>query len=80
MGYGGWRYLQRDGYLDFQLSEKNGNLKIVIERFWEKRGSERGLVAIQSFESLKKGTRTFNFLSNKPLHDILGPLGRYDHL
>ena len=31
------------------------------------------------FWSVKKGTRTFNFRSNEPSHDNLGPLGRYDH-
>ena len=46
---------------------------------FEKRGMGRGLVALQSFWSLKKGTRSFNIRSNDSSPDILGPLGRYDH-
>ena len=33
----------------------------------------------QSFWSLKKDTRTFNFCSHEPSLDMLGPLDRYDH-
>ena len=41
------------------------NLKILIGRFWEKSGMGGGLVALQFFESLKKGTRTrMNHLQN----------------
>ena len=32
-----------------------------------------------NFWLLRKGTRTFNFRSNEPFRDILGPLSRYDH-
>ena len=38
-----------------------------------------GLVALQFFWSLKKGTRNFHFRYNEHSHNILGPLGRYDH-
>ena len=38
-----------------------------------------GLVALQFFSHLKKSTRTFNFHSNEPCHNILGPLGQYNH-
>ena len=34
-------------------------------------------VNLQSFWSLKKGNRTFNFRSSEPSPDILGPLVRY---
>ena len=37
-----------------------------------------GQVDLQFFGSLKKGTRTFNFRSNEPSHDILGLLGQYN--
>ena len=37
------------------------------------------LVVFQFLGSLKD-TRTSNFCSNDPSYEILGPLGRYDHL
>ena len=38
----------------FNYDEQNGYLKVLI-------GEGRGLGALQSFRSLKQGTRTFNF-------------------
>ena len=49
--------------------------RTILERKW--RGG--GLVAVQFFRSLKKGTRNFNFRLNEPSFHILGPLGGYDH-
>ena len=53
--------------------------KFLSGDFGKKMSMGGGLVALHFFWSLKKGTRTFNFRSNEPSHDILGPLGRYDH-
>ena len=37
------------------------------------------IVAPQSFMSLKKSFKTFNFCSNAPSPDLIGLLFRYDH-
>ena len=63
----------------FNYDEQNRNLKILIRRLWRKKCGEGNQVTLQSFWSLKKVTRTLNFHSNEPSHDILGPKGRYDH-
>ena len=55
----------------FNYDEENGYLRIVIRRFWEKSGGGDGLVALQCFWSLKKGTITFNFHLNEPSSNIL---------
>ena len=47
--------------------------------FEEKICTGGGLVALWFHRSLKKGPRTFNFRSNEPCPDNLGPLGKYDH-
>ena len=60
----------------FNYVEQNGYLKILIGQFWGKSGGGGSLVALQSFCSLKKGTRTFNFRLIKSFHDILGLLGQ----
>ena len=52
----------------FNYDEQNGYLEILFLRFWGRRG---GQVALQSFWSLKKGTKTFHFSLNEPSHDIL---------
>ena len=44
-----------------------------------KKGLRMGLAALPSFWSLKKGTRTFNILSNESFPDILGLLAQCDH-
>ena len=58
----------------------NKNLKILIRWLWKKMSVRGHLVALPILLSLKKGIRTFNFRSTEPFHDILRPLGRYDHL
>ena len=63
----------------FNYDEQNGCLKISIGQFWGKRGWGRGPSCPPIFLSIEKGPRTFNFRSNEPSHDILGPLGRCDH-
>ena len=62
----------------FDYPEQNGNLKILIRWLWQKMIVGGGQVALQSFWSLKKGIKTFNFRSNELTCNILGPLGRYD--
>jgi hypothetical protein len=54
-------------------------ISIMISDFLKNISVGGGLVALQIFWSLKKGTRTFNFLSNEPSRDILRPLDRHDH-
>ena len=41
---------------------------------------ERGIAALQSFWSLKNGTRTFDFRSNARTPDLQGPFVPCDHL
>jgi hypothetical protein len=77
--FGGLSYPKRHRYYIFDHAEQNGCLKILIGWPWEKMSVRGGLVALHFFWSLEKGTRTFNFRFNEPFHDILGPLGRYDH-
>ena len=45
----------------------------------EKMSVGGSLVAFQFFWSLNNGIRTFNLHSNEPYHEILGPLGQYEH-
>jgi hypothetical protein len=45
----------------FNYAEQNSSLRILIGRFWEKRGVGGGLAAAQFFRSLEKETRTYNF-------------------
>ena len=52
--------------------------KFLSDDFGEKIGVGGGAVALQSFWSLKKGTKTFNFHSNAPSPDLLGSLFQYD--
>jgi hypothetical protein len=45
--------------------EQNPYLKILIGFMWGNGGRERGLVALQSLSTIKKGTSPFNFKSNE---------------
>ena len=63
----------------FNYDEQNGYIKILIGRFRGKYGEGGGLAALQSFWSLKKGTRAFNFCPNEPSNTIQGPQSQYDH-
>ena len=53
-------------------------LNFFLDVFGKKRGVGGGVVALQSFWSLKKDTRTFHFRSNESSLDLLGPLVPYD--
>ena len=45
----------------------------------KKKDGGHGLVALQSFRSLKKGTRALNLRSNEPSYNILIPVSQYNH-
>ena len=51
--------------------EQNGYLKILIGCVWGKGGRERGIVALKSLSTIKKGTSPFNFQSNEPFLKFL---------
>ena len=49
----------------FNYGEQNGYLKILIRCVWRNGGCGRGLVALQSLLTIKKGTNPFNVQSNE---------------
>ena len=52
----------------FKYAEQNSHLKILIGCVWGNDGRRgRGLVALQSLSTIKKGTSPSNFQSNEPL-------------
>ena len=53
-------------HLEINYAEQNGFLKILIGCIWGNDGRGGGLVALQSFSTIKKGTRTLDFQSNEP--------------
>ena len=57
----------------FNYDEQNGYLETLIGRLWKKEVG-RGLAALQSLWSLKKGNRNFIFRLKEPSQDIVGPM------
>ena len=55
----------------FNYAEPNGYLKILIRCHCGKKKHGSGIVALQTFWSLKKDTRTFNFRSSDSSHDLI---------
>jgi len=62
----------------FNYVEQNGYLKIFIGCFLRNGGRGRGLVALLSLSTIKKGTSCFNFWSNEPFLKFLRQLLRYE--
>ena len=56
----------------FNYVEQDGHLKISIGCFWVYSGSGRGLVALQSLLTVKKGTNPSNFQSNESFLKLNG--------
>ena len=63
----------------FNYAESNSYLKFFDHMSLLGKGRERGLKALRSFWTLKKGTRASYFLSNEPSFHHLVPQVRYDH-
>ena len=71
---------QRHSYNIFLLGWTKWLSQNFVPVTWGKMSVGGGLVAVQFFWSLKNDTKTFNLHFNEPSRNILGPLGRYDHL
>ena len=55
----------------FNYAEQKDSLKIFIGCVWENDGRGRGLVALQSFSTIKTSSIPFSFQSNKPYSKLL---------
>ena len=62
---------QRHDFRIFIYIEQNDYLKILIGGVWKNGGCGRGLVALQLFRLLKKGTIHFTFESSEPFFKFL---------
>ena len=51
--------------------KENGYFKILIGCVWENGGRGRGLVALQSLLTIRRGTSSLNFQSNEPFLKFL---------
>jgi hypothetical protein len=59
-----------------KFAESNGYPKLLIGSLWEKRGVGWGLIALQSFCSINKGTRVFVSVRMSPLDLVMSLMAK----